>query len=304
MKKKLTVTVGISALNEETNIGTMLRAVLAQRGDNFVLKEIMVISDGSTDNTVGKVREIKDKRITVIVGKKREGMNTRLNYLFAHFQSDVLIKMDADILPQNESVISLLISPFLENPRVAYTSGRLVPVKPTTFIEKCINTSRFVWDNVRDELKNGNSIYSCAGGIYALSKSFARTATYPPDLWTDLGYPYFLCLTHNLLFVSVKAARIYFHPPTTVRDHINQLNRYEGEIDPLKKYVSQKLLEKEYRIPKPMLYKYMFLSLLRYPIYTISLFFINTYGRLTYRYSKRNRAANWTMIRTSKRTFT
>ena len=113
MKKKLTVTVGISALNEETNIGTMLRAVLAQRGDNFVLKEIMVISDGSTDNTVGKVREIKDKRITVIVGKKREGMNTRLNYLFAHFQSDVLIKMDADILPQNESVISLLISPFL-----------------------------------------------------------------------------------------------------------------------------------------------------------------------------------------------
>ena len=51
MNKKLTVSVGIPAYDEEANIKSLLEAILQQRQENFILKSIIVVSDGSTDRT-------------------------------------------------------------------------------------------------------------------------------------------------------------------------------------------------------------------------------------------------------------
>ena len=52
MRKKLTVTIGIPAYNEEANVRNLLVSLLAQKETNFKLQEIIVVSDGSTDKTV------------------------------------------------------------------------------------------------------------------------------------------------------------------------------------------------------------------------------------------------------------
>ena len=52
---KPTVTVAISAYNEEGNINYFLKSVIKQKIKNFTLKKILVISDGSTDKTVMKM---------------------------------------------------------------------------------------------------------------------------------------------------------------------------------------------------------------------------------------------------------
>ena len=58
--KKLTVTIGIPAYNEEKNIGRLLRALLRQKTNGLSIKKIIVISDASTDKTSQIVRGFKE----------------------------------------------------------------------------------------------------------------------------------------------------------------------------------------------------------------------------------------------------
>ncbi|NTU73535.1 glycosyltransferase, partial [Candidatus Roizmanbacteria bacterium] len=73
MKRTPTLTIGISALNEEQNIICLLNALLSQKNGHYLLSELVVISDGSTDQTVPLVKSIQNKYpvITLIDGKKR-----------------------------------------------------------------------------------------------------------------------------------------------------------------------------------------------------------------------------------------
>ena len=56
MSSKPTVTVGISAYNEEHAFPALLESLLKQSQTSFVFEKIIVVSDGSTDNTVKNKR--------------------------------------------------------------------------------------------------------------------------------------------------------------------------------------------------------------------------------------------------------
>ena len=68
--KQLTVTIAIPTYNEEKNIYTLLSAILLQDQKNFVLEKILVIDDGSTDQTVKQLQRLTDQKIVI---KKRFG---------------------------------------------------------------------------------------------------------------------------------------------------------------------------------------------------------------------------------------
>ena len=63
------LTVGICAYNEEKNIEALLTQVLNQKIRNAELKEILVVSSGSTDGTVEIVRKIaaRDTRVRLLI---------------------------------------------------------------------------------------------------------------------------------------------------------------------------------------------------------------------------------------------
>src|SRR3989344_8939516 len=73
------VSIGIPAYNEEANIKNLLTALLAQKQENFELLEIIVISDGSDDNTVEQAKSLASEKISVIDGKDRKGQAQRQN---------------------------------------------------------------------------------------------------------------------------------------------------------------------------------------------------------------------------------
>jgi glycosyltransferase involved in cell wall biosynthesis len=56
MKNIKTLTIGISAHNEEKNISSLLESIFAQKQRNYVLENIYVVCDGCTDNTESVVR--------------------------------------------------------------------------------------------------------------------------------------------------------------------------------------------------------------------------------------------------------
>ncbi|MBM2818065.1 MAG: biofilm synthesis PgaC-like N-glycosyltransferase, partial [Parcubacteria group bacterium] len=118
LKKTITVTVGISAYNEEANIGNLLNSVLNQKLDNYKLEKIIVVSDGSTDSTEKKVIEINSDKIKLIADGKRLGKPIRINQIFREADSEIAVIFDADIKLEDDFVLYKLIMPFLNDDEI------------------------------------------------------------------------------------------------------------------------------------------------------------------------------------------
>ena len=73
-ERKIRCSVGITAYNEEANIGRLLQAILDQRLFEVEIAEIIVVASGCTDRTVDIVREMaaRDPRIQLHVQERRK----------------------------------------------------------------------------------------------------------------------------------------------------------------------------------------------------------------------------------------
>ncbi len=109
MKKNITLSIGICAYNEEQNIKSVINNALLQKQEGWTLSEVLVYSDGSTDQTESKVKSIKSKHLKLIVGKNRLGKTRRLNQLFRDFSSNILVVLDADIKLKDENVVTKIV---------------------------------------------------------------------------------------------------------------------------------------------------------------------------------------------------
>jgi len=131
----LTCSIGIMAYNEEANIGRLLQALLDQQISNCVIKEIIVVASGCTDNTESIVREFsaQDQRIQLLVQPRRKGKASAVNLFLRHAQSDILVLESADTVP-GPTTIQHLLKPFAD-PEVGMTGGHPIPTNdPRTFM--------------------------------------------------------------------------------------------------------------------------------------------------------------------------
>lgn len=72
------VTVIVTSYNHGGFIEESLRSVLIQSADNSVCNlEVLVIDDGSTDDTMERLRQIRDSRLTVFANAHNRGRNSR-----------------------------------------------------------------------------------------------------------------------------------------------------------------------------------------------------------------------------------
>lgn len=249
MKRTQTVSIGIPAYNEEANIKHLLRALLHQTPDRYTLENIVVVSDASTDKTESLVRSVEDKRVRLIINKRRLGLNGTQNRIVTNTKSDILVLFDADVLPKDEQCISRLIKPIIDNPRVGLTSGKLYALRTMNKpIGRIIANAHEMKRKMFERLGNQNNVYLCAGRMRAFSYAFYSTLRWPDDVPED-AYSYFAAINTKFLFRYVREAVCYFHPSTTLDDHIKQNSRFTVGKSALKKYFPEILLQKEYVLP-------------------------------------------------------
>src|SRR5258708_359438 len=125
--KKLTISIGISAYNEAENIQQLLQSIVMQKQTNFSLDTVVIISDGSTDETVKKANDIRGIPIRVLDEKKRMGKIARLTELFKLINSDLIIILDADTILSSETTVEQLVKPFYQDPAIVFVSGHAIP---------------------------------------------------------------------------------------------------------------------------------------------------------------------------------
>lgn len=107
MNIKLSVVVPV--FNEEITLSKILINVLERKE----VYEVIVVSDGSTDNSVKVVKSFKDKRIKLISYKKNCGKGFAVRTGIKHASGDYIIIQDAD-LEYNPSDYSKLLQPLVK----------------------------------------------------------------------------------------------------------------------------------------------------------------------------------------------
>lgn len=303
MTKKKTVTIGIAAYNEENTIKMLIRSLQKQKTSSFVLERIIVMLDGSTDNTASILRNMHNRpNVIIIENKERMGKATRLNELFHINQSDILVIFDADILITDTYLIEKMVKGF-NSEKVAIVSSNNQPVRPNTFWGKLWYAGENVWYETRKDVNMGDNLYNNSGCAVALEKKFAKLMNLPKQTIADQQFVYLNAMKMDRTFVFKKDAIVYYLPPSTLHDIKIQYARSIGEEDFLKKYFEKKYMLYTH-IPDSFKLKGIFKSLKSDPIYTIlSLFLLKLIALMHISQDPLSKKGLWKRTNSTKKQF-
>ena len=281
MEKFPTVSVGIIAYNEEANIGELLRAVLRQREESFSLSEIIVVSDGSTDGTVYKVREIKDERIRLIESKERIGKVSHLNLVVKEARGELLVLLDADVLPATDSLLREMVEPFLGDESLGLVSVRVTPLPAKRFFERVINYSQVFKESIFVKWNGGNNFYSCYGRARAFSRGLLNKMHWPPVHSSEDVYSYLFCIEKGFKFRHLSHTSVIYKSPDNLSDHKKQSDRFRLSKHTMRKYFSRSFVDENYRVPLGIFLRELVVYFFKNPLMMGSYLFISILVMLT-----------------------
>jgi cellulose synthase/poly-beta-1,6-N-acetylglucosamine synthase-like glycosyltransferase len=217
-------TVGIFAHNEGNNIGNLLQIILEQQLQTVVIREIIVVSSGSTDETEAIVHEFmaRDNRIRLLIQPRREGKASAINLFLKHQTERVLLICSADLQPQPDT-IEKLVSPFAD-PEMGMTSSRPIPINDSgTFMGFA---AHLLW-GLHHEINAGGGFK--AGEMIAFIKIFERI---PYNTSVDEASIEPVIRGQGYKVHYIPDAVVFNKGPNTVADFLRQRRRiYSGHLD-------------------------------------------------------------------------
>ena len=107
--KEILTSIVIPLYNEEKSIKDVI-----DRIPNHHLYEIIIVDDGSTDNSVERIKEIENRDIRIIQHGKNRGYGASLLTGFENAVGDIIVTMDSDG-QHNPEEIPNLIKPIINN---------------------------------------------------------------------------------------------------------------------------------------------------------------------------------------------
>lgn len=210
------------AYNESAVILSCLKSVLASYYHNF---EVIVIDDGSKDNTYELARQITDPRLRVL-RKENGGKASALNYGIAEAKYPFLIAIDADTVFKSDT-ISKLMRHFL-NAKVGAVSGNTKIVNRHKLITKLQSLEYIVGFNLDRRM---GDLFDCITVVPGAIGAFRRSV-----LDQVGGFTFDTLAEDTDLTLSIKEAGYtviydakaiaYTEAPATVSDLLKQRFRW------------------------------------------------------------------------------
>lgn len=297
---KPTVTIALSAYNEEKNIRPFLRSILSQQEDGFKLEKILVISDGSTDKTVDIARSFKSEKIKVVDSKVRLGKSERLNYIYKNLKSDYLVQSDADVIYSHPFIVQDMIKPLINDSKVGMCGGHPQPVRAKSFTEKAINLTFEAYAPLRSKFRGGNNVFSVDGRILSYKKELVKQIYVPADMTANDAFTYYSCLTLGYQYRYVSSAVVYFRSPQTIADQIRQNSRFLAAPMKMAQHFPKEMIMRERHVPTLTLMRYMLPVFVKNPILSTYIFAINKYSKLRAYFIIKKLNAKWDMVKSTK----
>ena len=226
--KPIRCSVGITAHNDEANIGQLLDAIHRQRLYQVEIAEIIVVASGCTDSTEDIIRQraATDSRVRLFVQEKREGKTSAINVFLAHAKENICVLESADTLP-HEDAIENMVRMFAD-PGVGMTGAHKVAVNTPEHIIGYLSHLRLQMEHqLCLEIPR-------LGELIAFRKVFDRI---PPDVAMDEAFVEALVVRRGLQVRYAPDAVVFNMGPETVSDFVKQRRRnYAGHLYLKEKY--------------------------------------------------------------------
>jgi len=227
-ENKIRCSVGITAYNEEANIGRLLQAMIDQRLYEVEISEIIVVASGCTDRTEEIVREYmnKDPRIQLHVQEQREGKTSAINVFLTNAKEKICVLESGDTVPR-EDTIEAMVSMF-RDPAVGMTGAQKVAVNTPDHIVGFLSHLRLQMEHqLCLEIPR-------LGELIAFRKIFDRM---PPDVAMDEAFVEAFVIRRGMQVRYAPDAVVYNMGPQTVSDFVKQRRRnYAGHLHLRDKY--------------------------------------------------------------------
>ncbi len=163
------VSVVLVVWNEASRVGERIRNLLASDYPLGRL-EIVVVSDGSDDGTVAKVREFEhDKRVRLLVRHERSGKPACLNEGIAAAQGEIIVFADARQRFAEDTVNRLAEN--FHDPEVGAVSGELLIESADSGVGSGVDAYWKLEKLIRGAEAQIDSSIGCTGAVYAIRKS-------------------------------------------------------------------------------------------------------------------------------------
>ena len=303
MKQKNTVTIGIPAYNEEQNIGLLLPMLFRQKQKNISLKEILVYSDASSDNT-NKITSILSKKyplIKLIKGSSRKGKYFRVNQLFNKCKTDILVILDADIAMVGDDFLDKLVTKLISDKKSLMMSAHVIQVRPEGFIAKMLYTMFIMEDYMRISVPNYDIAPNFHGVATAYRNSFIETLSIPTSTTDPHLYIYLAAKKQNGFRYCLDAA-ILQNPPSTIQDVKQLMQRSLGKEDvTLNRIFGANVIHTAHIIPIKSKIVGIFKCLLKEPFYTPLALLLSFYLVKMVRIKKIDKSPIWEINQSTKK---
>jgi biofilm PGA synthesis N-glycosyltransferase PgaC len=215
-QQKLVCSIGITAYNEEQNIGNLLEALLEQHLHRVEIAEIIVVASACTDRTVPIIREYmaRDSRIKLIEQARREGKTSAINLFLAEAQSSICVLESGDTIP-HEYAVEHLVRMF-DDPNVGMVGAQKMAVDTPDHIVGLLSHLR-----LRMEHELCLEIPRL-GEMIAFRKLFDQI---PPDVAMDEAFVEAIVVKRGMSVRYAPDAIVYNTGPDNIADFIRQRRR-------------------------------------------------------------------------------
>jgi len=301
MKKKINTTVAIAVYNAEKNLSLLLESLVIQKESNYVLKEIKIYSDCSSDRTnyIADTYAKVYSTIHVVKGKNRKGFAGVVRFFFQNNDSDVLVILNDDIFINDDELLSKLVEPF-NNSKVGFVTGNPNPLPPVNFVQSAANSSFNAFYKMSNSLKNKNNKFTCDGKVMAFTRNFIKSLQLPQDkqMGNVDSYLYFSAITSEYNYKHVRKAKVYYRNPSNTKEYLKWMTRNNSNRFILKNIFGD-IVTEEYK-PVSKIWLFKFIEFIKNPFAGVYLLFISIYTLFSSRRYARNFNPLWESIRTTK----
>ncbi|MCX8008881.1 MAG: glycosyltransferase [Patescibacteria group bacterium] len=302
-KEKKSITIGICAYNEAKNIKNLLDSIIAQKETkDFFIRDIIVVSDGSTDSIEHIVLNHGDPRVQLKFFPTREGKPTRMNYLLSNNQSDILVFFDADVVLAHPFVLKHLVLPFISSKRMGLVGGRCQPLPAETFVESAINNYIDARIAIEDRIDCAKTAYCFHGAIMAMSKEFASKLILPSSIFSDDTYIYLFARRSKYKVYYAKKAVVLYRSPQTLIDAFRQMMRHHAGTPQLYNYFLKNHVDKAFALPIHILLRIAFYQVISNPLGYLFIKCLNYVAQKEAFYRYKTMSVRWNIIHSSKTT--
>ena len=201
------ISVILPAYNAAEFLNESIDSILHQTYQNF---ELIIVNDGSTDNTQAIIEQYADPRIKCIQHDQNKGLVNCLNEAITLSKGEYIVRMDADDIAFNNR-IQLQVAYLNEHPAVSIVGTHAL------FFEKDINAQLPNWEldlntNTVSEIKKALAWENCIiHPTVCIRSEVAKSLLYDVaqinyedyDLWMR-------AIAHNLIIAKINEPLLYY----------------------------------------------------------------------------------------------